>query len=138
MKNNIFAQRIGIYYKINQWRDYLLDDILNNLPKELVVRCVKNNYKPYIELIDGSYIQFVPINDSAKGFAWTKVFVPTNITCDEYFTFVRPYIKPYGFPAIVIDRYEDMYCGGRLADIWYWAKYLENERENNEIDEVKQ
>lgn len=107
----ITYQGIGIYYKNRKWAENLFKKIIDDLPKEIIKIDITSKYNLYIELKDETHIRFVSVDNSARGYRFTKMFLEPGINKEYYDCIIRPYLRP-NYPIILDENLKN-------ADIWY-------------------
>lgn len=122
---NPFRQRIGIWYKDTEWRDKIFEEIVNTISQECISRIHNSQNEKRINLIDGSFIIMLSANLMSRGNALSKAYIQDGISLEIYNTIISPCIKPYFLEAIVVDKFDDFYCG-RVANSFYWKEREEN------------
>ena len=101
---NYIAQRIGIYYKDKFWLEDFLNELLKNIPEDIIVR----REKDCIRLKDGTFIKAVKANFNARGQKFDKIFMQSGIDEDTYEINIRPTQMQRYYHPLVFDS-EKMY-----------------------------
>lgn len=101
---NYIAQRIGIYYKDKFWLEDFLNELLKNIPEDIIIR----REKDCIGLKDGTFIKAVKANSNAKGHRFDKIFMQSEIDEDIYEINIRPAQTQRYYHPLVFDS-EKMY-----------------------------
>ena len=101
---NYIAQRIGIYYKDKFWLEDFLNELLKNIPEDIIIR----REKDCIRLKDGTFIKAVRANSNAKGHKFDKIFMQSGIDEDTYEINIRPAHAQRYYHPLVFDS-EKMY-----------------------------
>lgn len=101
---NYIAQRIGIYYKDKFWLEDFLNELLKNIPEDIIVR----REKDCIRLKDGTFIKAVKANSGARGHKFDKIFMQSEIDEDIYEINIRPAQVQRYYHPLVFDS-EKMY-----------------------------
>lgn len=121
---NVLAQKIGIWYKNEEWRDKIFKEILSNIPEDSIRKLIKSSSEKRIELKDGSTIRMISATDTGRGTAINRSFIQEGITYDVYQTIISPCTKPIHSDSVVINKIEDFYMG-RIADEYYWSDKID-------------
>ena len=94
---NYIAQRIGIYYKDKFWLEDFLNELLKNIPEDIIIR----REKDFIILKDGTFIRAVKANSGARGHKFDKIFMQSGIDEDTYEINIRPaQVQRYYYPLV--------------------------------------
>ena len=94
---NYIAQRIGIYYKDKFWLEDFLNELLKNIPEDIIIR----REKDCIRLKDGTFIKVVKANSNARGHKFDKIFMQSEIDEDIYEINIRPaQMQRYYYPLV--------------------------------------
>ena len=94
---NYIAQRIGIYYKDEFWLEDFLNELLKNIPEDIIIR----KEKDCVRLKDGTFIKAVRVNSNAKGHKFDKIFMQSGIDEDTYEINIRPtQVQRYYHPLV--------------------------------------
>lgn len=94
---NYIAQRIGIYYKDEFWLEDFLNELLKNIPEDIIIRKEKN----CVRLKDGTFIKAVRANSDARGHRFDKIFMQSGIDEDTYEINIRPaQVQRYYHPLV--------------------------------------
>lgn len=101
---NYIAQRIGIYYKDKFWLEDFLNELLKNIPEDIIIR----REKDCIRLKDGTFIKAVRANFNARGNKFDKIFMQSGIDEDTYEINIRPAQVQRYYHPLVFDS-EKMY-----------------------------
>ena len=101
---NYIAQRIGIYYKDKFWLEDFLNELLKNIPEDIII-C---RGKDYIRLKDETFIKAVKVNSNARGHKFDKIFMQSGIDEDTYEINIRPAQVQRYYHPLVFDS-EKMY-----------------------------
>ena len=101
---NYIAQRIGIYYKDEFWLEDFLNELLRNIPEDIII-C---RGKDYIRLKDETFIKAVKVNSNARGHKFDKIFMQSGIDEDTYEINIRPAQVQRYYHPLVFDS-EKMY-----------------------------
>lgn len=96
---NYIAQRIGIYYKDEFWLKDFLNELLRNIPEDIIVKRAKD----YIGLKDGTFIKAVRANSNVKGHRFDKIFMQSGIEEKIYNTIIRPTQTQRYYHPLVFD-----------------------------------
>lgn len=83
---NYIVQRIGIYYKDEFWLEDFLNELLRNVPEDIIIR----KEKDCVRLKDGTFIKAVRANSNARGCKFDKIFMQSGIDEDTYEINIRP------------------------------------------------
>ena len=101
---NYIAQRIGIYYKDKFWLEDFLNELLKNIPEDIIIR----REKDCIILKDGTSIRAVKVNSGVRGHRFDKIFMQSGIDEDTYKINIRPAQVQRYYHPLVFDS-EKMY-----------------------------
>ena len=101
---NYIAQRIGIYYKDEFWLEDFLNELLRNIPEDIIIR----KEKDYVRLKDETFIKAVKVNSNARGHNFDKIFMQSGIDEDTYEIYIRPAQVQRYYHPLVFDS-EKMY-----------------------------
>lgn len=94
---NYIAQRIGIYYKDEFWLEDFLNELLRNVPEDIIIR----KEKDCVRLKDGTFIKAVRANSDARGHKFDKIFMQSGIDEDIYEINIRPtQVQRYYHPLV--------------------------------------
>lgn len=100
----IFNRCIGIFYKDREWRDKIFNDIVR---VEDIDRKMKD-----VLFIGGNVIYFLPENENSRGRRFDEIYIQDGLSDDFVQQVIMPMALPHTFP-IVIEKVEDIKCGGR-------------------------
>ena len=84
------AQKIGVYYISEEWRNKVYDEFIKSIPPELIVRKCVSKHEVFINLKDGTSIRFIPANDNARGYKFSKILMEPAIDYDVYTSIIMP------------------------------------------------
>lgn len=94
---NYIAQRIGIYYKDEFWLENFLNELLKNIPEDIII-CKK---KDCVRLKDGTFIKAVRAKSNAIGHKFDKIFMQSGIDENTYEIIIRPaQVQRYYHPLV--------------------------------------
>lgn len=96
---NYIAQRIGIYYKDEFWLEDFLNELLKNIPEDIIIR----KEKDCVRLKDGTFIKAVRANSDARGHKFDKIFMQSGIDEDTYEINIRPTQMQRYYHPLVFD-----------------------------------
>ena len=96
---NYIAQRIGIYYKDEFWLEDFLNELLRNIPEDIIIR----KEKDCVRLKDGTFIKAVRANSDARGHKFDKIFMQSGIDEDTYEINIRPTQAQRYYHPLVFD-----------------------------------
>ena len=119
---NIFARRIGIYYKDREWGERVFMDIKETLPEDVIAKVYTSIRDMSLLLKDGSFVKVVPVNESSRGWKWDLCYMQEGIDMDTYQVIIlRSLIStPFGNDAIVIKNADDIFHKwGEPARKWF-------------------
>ena len=80
---NYIAQRIGIYYEDEFWLEDFLNELLRNIPEDIIIY----RKKDCIKLKDGTFIR---VNSKVRGYKFDKIFMQSGIDEDIYEINIKP------------------------------------------------
>ena len=121
---NYIAQRIGIYYKDEFWLEDFLNELLKNIPEDIIIY----RKKDCIKLKDGTFIKAVKANFNARGQKFDKIFMQSEIDEDIYEINIRPaQVQRYYHPLVfdskkMYDRHLSFEEYPLDADFYYETK----------------
>ena len=99
---NYIAQRIGVYYKDEFWLEDFLNELLRNIPEDIIIRKEKN----YIKLKDETSIKAVKAvraNSNTRGHKFDKIFMQPGIDENPYDIYIRSAQVPRYHHPVVFD-----------------------------------
>lgn len=115
---NLLARRIAIWYENANWVHDIYNEIINDIPKDAIIAItgsiIHNNLS--IQLVDGSFIRFTKISDSARGCCFTESYIQSTIDLEKINTIIRPCTKIGLMECRIIDNYEDLWRPHRITE----------------------
>jgi len=119
---NIFARRIGIYYKDREWGERVFMDVKENLPEDVIVQARIGRNDTSLLLKDGSFVKLVPADERSRGWKWDLCYMQEGIDLDTYHVVILRSLlpMPLGNDAIVIKSADDIFHNwGEPARKWF-------------------
>lgn len=104
---NIFAQKIGIWYKNRLWAESMFERIVEEAKDNIDFSrgsTVLSKHEMRITFKDGTHIRFIQGNESCCGQKFTMSFAQDTI--DTQFMIKVILASTYG-PTYVVNKYED-------------------------------
>lgn len=99
---NIFARKIGFFYKNREWAEEIFNKIVESTDGELIERMVKS--KTMIEIVykDGTVVKFIEALEKARGYRFNMIYLEPTIDYEYYSTVAMPYLLTFHFtgPAV--------------------------------------
>lgn len=122
MSFNIFARRIGIYYKDREWGERVFMVIKDSLPEDIIAKARISRNEMSLLLKDGSFVKIVSADDSSRGYKWDLCYMQEGIDIDTYHIAISRSLwpTPLGNDAIVIKGADDIFHKqGEPARKWF-------------------
>lgn len=122
MNFNIFARRIGIYYKDREWGEKVFMDIKENLPEDIIARTRISRNDMSLLLKDGSFVKIAPADEKSRGYKWDLCYMQEGIDVNIYHVVISRSLlpTPLGNDAIVIKSADDIFHKwGEPARKWF-------------------
>lgn len=117
---NYLAKKIGIWFKDRKWANELFKEILNNIPKDAIIRCVNSISGMSIQLIDGTCVRFVPA-EAHRANRFSEVYMQQGIDKMFYENVIACCVYPSNNVIVqVIRNANDILIGYKTADQYYW------------------
>lgn len=105
---NLTQQRIGIYYKDRVWGKECFEYIVNQIPKEWIIRIIKSESEMCCTMVNGDIIRAIHVGNGARGYKFTSVIIQEGIDMDMLHNIVYPCVKA---PIAVVRSVEDITLG---------------------------
>lgn len=106
---NILRQRIGIFYKDEEWKRKIFDEIADYYRSLDMINFLSYAmWDTKIVLKDGTTIYFVRAEGRSKGQRFSKVIIQSGVEQSIIDTVIRPCVLPFaGTQCYVVDIYND-------------------------------
>lgn len=105
---NLTQQRIGIYYKDRIWGKECFEHIVNQIPKEWIVKIVNSKSEMFCTMINGDVIRAIKASDHARGYKFSSAIVQDGIDMNILHNIVYPCVKT---PVAVVRNIVDITPG---------------------------
>lgn len=112
VRMNPLAQRIGIYYVDLDWATYMIKTIVED-SGDTVERSAYSKNSMFIEFKDGSYIKFLPMNESVRGQRFTKAYIQ-----DKCLDKNRDVVFQVIYPSLTLGQDPECYILNEYEDLW--------------------
>lgn len=115
---NPLARKIGVFYADKEWAFKTGKRLLELIPDEAIKKVRKPYSGYFIELKDGTTVEFIKANENVRGHRFSEAFIQKSVNWRVYNYIIKRMLRIAPYAAIMVDDIDD-FRGGARADNWY-------------------